>query len=271
MKKLTSWATMTAMLTLVVGLMLGTAASPVDANQMVSAAPNGVYGIYSIDACRDSTTVTVSGSSEFATNQIVASVSYLNDKGKYILLQQTTSGNFGSGSFTIPVTIDYSANPVDEGTSLQVIVQLQGMTGNGFVNLGDSVTTYVTAADKFCEGKCSVVLSTTDRAPANGVVTLRTHFGSWFRPEGWWQGAIPVYAGQAVQATIAGAPCGAQGRAWFYPATGKDRTPKMLPSQLWPDEFGTSSSGGSSFYVTSFAKGLPATKPLEPDDPYAPK
>lgn len=280
MKKLTSWATMAAMLMLIVGPVTGLAtgldstsptANPAMTGQTVAAAPINVFGIYSVAACKDTTTVTVSGSTGVATNRIQASVSYLKSDGKYILLQQITSGNFGNGSFWIPIVLDYHTQPVDDGTTLQIIVQLQRSTGTGFTNLGDPVTTYVAAADKFCLNKCSVTLSTSDRAPTSGVITLRSHFGSWFRPEGWLHGVMSVSAGQTVQMTIADVSCGAQVRAWFYPATGANRTPRMLPSQYWPDEFGTNTAGGASLYATSFAHGLPATKPLESDDPYAPK
>ena len=280
MKKLTSWASLLAMLMLIAGPMAGVSAErdnvdtstrSTTAIQTATTAASNAYGIYSVAACRDTTTVTVSGSSGFATNRIQASVSYLNSKGVYALLQQTTSDNFGSGSFWVPVILDYHLQPVDEGTSLQVIVQLQRSTGSGFTDLGSPVTTYVTAADKFCQNQCSVTLSTSDRAPARGVITLRSHFGKWFRPEGWLHGAISVNAGQTAQATFAGVSCGAEARAWFYPATGTDRTPRMLPSQYWPGEFGVATGGGSSPYATSFARGLPATAPLESDDPYAPK
>ncbi|MFN8597666.1 MAG: hypothetical protein U0559_15970 [Anaerolineae bacterium] len=102
-------------------------------------------------------------------------------------------------------------------------------------------------------------------------MTLRSHFGSWFRPEGRLQGALPVLAGQALNGMIVGVPCDVTMRVWYYPATGKDRTPKLLPSQYWPAEYGTAASNGSVTYATSFKLGLPATKPLEADDPYAPK
>ena len=255
-KTLTSWATLAAMLIVI--------ASP-----MATAAPD-VFGIYSVVACKDTTIVTVSGSSEFATNRIQASVSYLNSKGTYVLLQQATSGNFGSGNFWVPVVLDYHAQPVAEDTSLQIIVQLQRSSGRGFTNVGGPVTTYVTAADRYCQNQCLATVSTSDRAPTRGVITLRSHFGSWFRPEGWLHGAMSVNAGQSVQMTFL-VSCGAQVRAWFYPATGRDRTPRMLPSQNWPDEFGVSTAGDSIPYATSFARGLPATKPLESDDPYAPR
>ncbi len=279
MKTLTSWATLVAMLMVIASPMAGAAteldnagisANPVTTTQTVAAAISDVFGIYSVSACKDTTTVIVSGSSEFATNRIQASVSYLNSKGVYVLLRQTTSGDFGSGDFWVPVVLDYHTQPVDADTSLQIIVQLQRSSGGSFTDVGGPVTTYITAADRFCQNQCLVTVSTSDRAPTNGVITVRSHFGSWFRPEGWLHGAMSVNAGQSVQMTFL-VSCGAQVRAWFYPATGQDRTPRMLPAQYWPDEFGVSTAGDSIPYATSFARGLPATKPLESDDPYAPR
>ena len=280
MQRLTSWATLFALMILSVSVGVSPAAvlsttsttlNLVTANQAVPAAALDVSGIYSVAACRDTTTVTVSGSSSYATNRIRASVSNLNSDGDYVLLQQVTSANFGSGSFWIPVVLDYHTQPEDAGTQLQVIVQLQRSSGSGFTDLGDPVTTYIAAADRLCFNQCSVTISTSDRAPTNGVITLRTRFGSWFRPEGWLQGAMSVSAGQTVQMTFADVSCDAWARVWFYPATGQDRTPRMLPSQYWPSEYGTAMAGASAPYAASFAKGLPATKPLESDDPYAPR
>jgi hypothetical protein len=265
---LASWATLIAMLILSVGSVTG---DPAAISRPVSISTSNELGIYSVAACRDTTTVTVSGSSAYATNRVRASVSYLNSKGKYVLLQQVTSFNFGSGNFWIPIVLDYHSQPVDADTSLQIIVQLQRSSGGGFADLGDPVTTYVTAADRYCLDQCSVAIATSDRAPVNGVITLRSHFGSWFRPEGWTQGVISVNAGRAVQATFANVACNSWVRAWFYPASGADRTPRMLPSQFWPDEYGTADAGASAPYATSFASGLPATKPLESGDPYAPR
>ena len=277
MKRLTSWATLFALLILSVSVGVSPAialSAPGTTSTSITAAPITAlndFGIYSMAACRDTTTVTVSGSSSYATNRIQASVSYLNSDGKYILLQQTTSDNFGSGGFWISVVLDYHTRPVDADTDLQVIVQLQRSSGGGFTNLGDPMTTYTTAADRYCFNQCSVTVSPRDRAPTNGVVTLRTHFGSWFRPEGWLQGALSVNAGQAVHLTFADVSCSAWARVWFYPATGKDRTPRMLPAQYWPNEYGTAAAGASAPYAASFARGLPATRPLESDDPLAPK
>ncbi len=268
MQILTSWAALIGMLILSLG---STPSQSIAVTPAVTVSAITTIAINGVATCRDATTVTVSGSSTYATNRVQASVSYQNSDGDYVLLQQTTSSSFGSGNFWLPIVIDYHTHVVSAGTSLQIIVQLQSMTGAGFTNTAGPITTYANAADRLCANQCSVALTSSDRAPTNGVVTLRSHFGSWFRPEGWLQGATYVNAGQTVQATFADVPCNAWVRAWFYPATGADRTPRMLPSQLWPGEFGTPAAGSSAPYVASFARGLPATKPLESDDPYAPK
>jgi hypothetical protein len=232
----------------------------------VSAA-TGSIGIANIAACKDTTTVTVSGSSSYASNQVRVSVYRGDSQGKYHFLAETTTPTFGSGNFGLPVTVDYSANSVAEGATLRIEVRLRA----GGSTVSGPIITYVTAADKHCVGKCSVVITSTDRAPAAGVVTLRSHFGSWFRPEGRLHGVVPVAAGQILNTVIVGVSCEATLRAWYYPATGKDRTPKLLPSQYWPNEYGTNQTQGLMSYSTSFKQGLPATRPLETDDPYAPK
>src|SRR5512136_3165439 len=131
MQILASRATLIAMLILSVS---SATSNPAAVSQSVPMSTPNEFGIYSVAACRDTTTVTVSGSSAYTTNRILASVSYLNSKGKYQVLQQTTSSNFGSGNFWLPVVLDYSTTPVDAGTSLQVIVQLQRLSGS-FTNL----------------------------------------------------------------------------------------------------------------------------------------
>ncbi len=236
-----------------------------------AATPTGSVGIYSVAACRDTTTVAVSGTSSYATNRIKVKVYVQNDKGQYDLRNNVTSDNFGSGAFMLPLTVDYSNKPVDEGRSLYIEVKLQGSSRGGFTDI--SVTSiYTTAADKYCQNKCSITITTSDRAPVNGTVTVRSHFGSWFRPEGWLHSAMPVNAGQALHYAVVGIPCNATVRAWYYPASGKDRTPKMLPAQYWPDsDFAATTADGAIPYAATFVKGLPATKPLESDDPYAPK
>lgn len=225
-------------------------------------------GLTNVAACKDTATVTVYGSSSYTTNHVKVSVYKKDSKGNYQLLAETTTNAFSSGSFSFPVMVDYSTKSVTEGTSLRIEVRLKAP---GSDTVSGPITTYTTAADKYCLGKCSIAITTADKAPASGVVTLRSHFGSWFRPEGRLQGALPVLAGQALNGMIVGVPCDVTMRVWYYPATGKDRTPKLLPSQYWPAEYGTAASNGSVTYATSFKFGLPATKPLEADDPYAPK
>ncbi len=233
--------------------------------------PTGFSGIYTVAPCKDTTTVTVSGSTTYATNRIKVRLYVPDSNGVYQEFQVVKTDNFTSGSFILPVTIDYAGKTLTEGTQMQVEVHLQGLNGNSFVDVGPVSTTTVTVQDRYCIGKCSVLLSSTDVAPANGTVTLRSHFGSWFRPEGWLQGAVPVSAGQRLSFTVVGAPCGWAVRAWYYPATGKDRTPKMLPAQYWPYEYAATTDDGANPYTTRFAAGLRATAPLEPGDPYAPK
>ncbi len=248
------------------------ASNPVPVSKTIVASPLNVFGIFSATACRDTATVTVSGSADYATNRVRISLLVQNSDGDYILTRQVTSSNFGSGNFWLPIVVDYHTQPVDAGTSLEIIVQLQRQSGGGFVDLGGQVTTYLTAADRYCLNQCSVTVSTSDLAPTNGVITVRSHFGSWFRPEGWLHGVIPVYGGQAVQATVTDVACNSWVRVWFYPATGQDRTPRLLPSQYWPNEYGTPVAGGdAASYATAFARGLPATMPLESDDPYTPR
>ena len=127
------------------------------------------------------------------------------------------------------------------------------------------------ASDKSCQNKCSATISSTDRAPADGVITVRSHYGSFFRPEGWLHSAMSIKAGQRPFYSVVGLPCNWTIRAWYYPATGKDRTPRLLPAQYWPYEFAATSENGANPYTTSFAKGLKATASLEPGDPYTPK
>jgi hypothetical protein len=232
--------------------------------------PSGMIGIYSVAACQDTTTVAVSGTASSATNRIKAWVYKLNNDGEWVLLANTVTSNFNSGDYLMPIVLDYFGKSVEGGTPLQVVVTLQSRSGNSFVDV-DSTSTTLNASDKDCQNKCSTTISTTDRAPAGGVVTLRSHYGSFFRPEGWLHSAVPVHAGQALHYSVVALPCNWTVRAWYYPATGKDRTPRLLTAQYWPDEFGATSEDGAIPYATSFAKGLKATAPLEPGDPYAPK
>jgi hypothetical protein len=231
---------------------------------------SGSVEIYTAAACRDTATVAASGSSDWATNRIRVSVYKQDSHGNYVWLANATSDTFGSGSFTMPVVVDYSTKNVSDGASLRIDVELQHQSGGGFYTTA-STSANVTAADKLCFNKCSVTIATRDKAPTKGTITLRSHFGSWFRPEGWLHAAIPVNAGQSVKTTIVGVPCDWSVRAWFYPASGLVRTPKLLLSQYWPDEFAATTADGALPYAAAFAYGLAATKPLESDDPYAPK
>ena len=227
-------------------------------------------GIYSIAACKDETTVVVNGSSTYSNNRLDVGVYYKNDKGEYVLLKQVHSPTFGSGSFMLAVPLAYPDNAATEGETLRVDVQLQYLSGNSYVNVGPLLIQNVTVADKYCIGKCTVTVDTADKAPASGTLTLRSHFGEWFRPEGRLHGAVPVSAGQKVRAVFVGLPCDWPVRAWYYPKSG-DKAPKMLPSQYWPNEFQANSLDGTNPYTTAFAKGLKATHPSEPDDPFAAK
>jgi hypothetical protein len=242
-----------------------TLASPVAAS-----GPTGMIGIYSVAACQDTTTVAVSGTASSATNRVKAWIYKLNNKSEWIELANTVTDNFSGGDFLMPIVLNYFGKSVEGGTQLQVVVKLQGRHGNSYVDLGSTSTT-LTASDKDCQNKCSTTISTIDRAPADGVVTLRSHYGSFFRPEGRLHSVVPVKAGQALHYSVVALPCNWTVRAWYYPATGKDRTPKLLLSQFWPYEFAATTEDGANPYVASFAKALKATAPLEYGDPYAPK
>ena len=232
--------------------------------------PPGSIGIYSVAACQDTTTVAVSGTASAATNRIKAWIYKQNNKGEWNELASAVTDNFSSGNFLMPLVLDYFGKAVKDGTPLQVVVKLQSRSGNSWVDVG-STSTIVNASDKTCQNKCSVTISTTDKAPLDGVITVRSHYGSFFRPEGWLHSAMSIKAGQRAHYAVVALPCNWTVRAWYYPATGKDRTPKMLPAQYWPYEFAATSQDGANPYTTSFAKGLKATAPLEADDPYAPK
>ncbi len=252
-------------LMLLAGVVMLTLVSPVAAS-----GPTGSIGIYSVAACQDTTTVTVSGTASYSTNRIKAWVYKQDSKGNWWLLASAVTSDFGSGNFMMSIALDYFGKAVDGGTPLQVVVKLQSRSGSSYVDIGSTATT-LNASDKSCQNKCSATISSIDRAPADGVITVRSHYGSFFRPEGRLYGVMTVKAGQRAFFTVVGLPCNWSVRAWYYPATGKDRTPKMLPAQYWPNEFAATTQDGSNPYTTSFAKGLKATAPLESDDPYAPK
>ncbi len=231
--------------------------------------PSGAIGVYSVTACKDTTTVAVSVNTTYATNRLWVRVYVPNNQGQYDLRKETYSAQSGSGAYIVPVIVNYRNNAVDDGILLQITVQLQ--SGGGFDNIGAPITIYAQVADKNCYGKCSLTISTNDKAPASGVVTVRSHYGAWFRPEGWTVGAVPVVGGAKLQIGVPAISCGSSVRVWFYPSTGKDRTPKMLPAQYWPYEYAVTRDDGANPYTTSFAKGVKPSAPLEPDDPYAPK
>ena len=240
------------------------------ASPVAASGPTGYIGIYSVAACHDTTTVAVSGTASAATNRIKAWIYRQNSQGAWVFLADTVTSNFSGGDFLMTLVLDYFGDAVEGGTPLQVVVKLQSRSGSNFVDVS-STSTYLNAADKTCQNKCSVTINTTDLAPASGVITVRSHYGSFFRPEGWLHSAMPVQAGQRAFFTVVGLPCNWTVRAWYYPATGKDRTPKLLPAQYWPNEFAATLQDGANPYTTRFAKGLKATAPLESGDPYAPK
>ena len=250
------------LLTMVVVLTL---VSPVAAS-----GPTGSIGIYSVAVCKDTALVTVTGTTTYATNRVRVRINAPDSKGAYYLHKEAYSGNFGSGDFVLPIVASYSKHELAEGTLVYIDVQLQAMSGNGFIDVGPQLTTSATVADQLCKNKCLVTVASSDKAPATGVITLRTHYGSLFRPEGRLYGVMPVTAGQKLQNTFPALPCNASARIWYYPSTGKDRMPRLLTSQYWPDEFGLRGDP-AIVYATSFVKSVKATAPLEPDDPYAPK
>jgi hypothetical protein len=231
--------------------------------------PTGSMAIYSVAVCKDTAIVTVTGTTTYGTNRVRVRINAPDGNGKYYLHKEVYSGNFGSGNFVLPIVASYSQRSLADGTLVYIDVQLQGLSGNSFVDVGPQMTTSATVADKYCKNKCLLTISSADRAPVNGVITLRTHYGSFFRPEGRLYGVLPISAGQRLQNTFPALPCNASARIWYYPSTGKDRTPRLLNSQYWPDGFGLNGNP-AIVYSTSFAKGVKATAPLEPDDPYAP-
>ena len=235
----------------------------------VSAEENvGWTTVNGVTACKDSATVVADVYSTYASNLVRVRVYYLNEDGEYQALAVAKSGIFGAGNSRVMVTVPYADRSVAAGTSLLLDVQLKRSYGvNAWADLGAPVLYYTSAADKDCTGRCGLLVETSDGAPADGTITLRSRFGSWFRPEGALLGASPVTAGYRAKLVFAGLPCDWTVRVWYYPRNG-DTTPRMLPSQYWPGEFQITALDLSNPYVTSFAAGLPATAPLEEDDPY---
>src|SRR5512137_1863628 len=81
-----------------------------------ASAATASIGLASVAACKDTTTVTVFGSSTYSTNYVKVSVYKGDSNGNYHLLAEASTETFGSGSFNLPVTVDYSAKSVTEGT-----------------------------------------------------------------------------------------------------------------------------------------------------------
>ena len=235
-----------------------------------AATPGASAAIHSIAACKDVTTVAVVGSSTYLNNRLYARVYYREPTGKDVLLTEVYSASFGPGPFMQGVSLSYPTRAVPEGQLLRIDVQLQRLSGGSYVNEGGLITQLVTAADKNCLDKCNVAVDTLDKAPASGTLTLRSHYGSWFRPDGRLHGATPISAGQKARVVFVGVPCGWTVRAWYYPKTG-DKTPRMLPAQYWPNEFQANALNVTNPYTTAFGKGLKATHPLESNDPFVGK
>lgn len=235
------------------------------------AAQSVSVGIYSIAACKDVTKVTVQGSSTYSNNRLDVGVFYRNDKGEWKLFRQVFTAAFASGPFMMTVPLTYADDNTRDGEVLRVDVQVQRLSGNSYVNVGPLLTQNVTTADRYCLDKCNVTVDTSDKAPASGTITLRSHFGKLFRPEGRLQGAHMVVAGQKARIVFVGVPCDWTVRAWYYPNSGKDKTPKLLPSQYWPNDFQANELNGTNPYTTSFAKAIAATAALEEDDPFVVK
>ena len=236
-----------------------------------AAAPSVSLDIYSVAACKDTTTVVVAGSSTYSNNRVEAALYYRDDKGKDVFLSQNTSPVFSSGPFMLSLTLSYIANSARENEVLRLDVRHLKLSASGkSYEVVSTTTRNVTVADKYCFGKCTVTVDTTDKAPAAGTLTLRSHFGAWFRPEGWLHGAFPVSAGLKARVVFVGLPCDWPVRAWYYPRTG-DKIPKMLPAQYWPNEFQANDLDGTNPYTASFARGLKPTHPLESNDPFVVK
>jgi hypothetical protein len=249
-------------------VLVALAASLVFVISSSAAASSGAIGVHSIAACKDSTTVAVIGSSTYANNRVHTAAYYQNADGNDVLLAEDYTPAFGAGRISLAALLKYVKTPVGAGTVLRIDVQLQRLNGNSYVNVGGIVRQYTTVADKSCVGLCSVTVDTTDAAPTDGTITLRSHYGSWFRPEGRMYSAVPISAGRRARVTFVGLPCGWTVRSWYYPKAG-DTTPRMLPAQYWPNEYAATDADGTNPYTTSFAAGLPATHPLEEDDPLA--
>ena len=229
-------------------------------------AQSASIGVHSVAACTDTATVAIIGMTGFSNNVLEVKLLYINSKGEVKSKGTHTTAPFGSGRISLAIEFPYANETLPAGAQLRVEARLRRLSSSGYVDAGYAQQ-QATVVDKSCIDTCSVTVDTTDRAPRAGTLTLRSHYGTFFRPEGWLHGAVPVSAGQAARATFVGIPCGWTVRAWYYPQTG-DPTPLLLPSQYWPHEFAATQADGTNPYTSSFAAALPATAPLEPNDPF---
>jgi len=234
----------------------------------ISAQPlyNAAIGIYSVAACTDSASVSVAGTTPYANNYIEATIFYRDDDGDYVSLKKITTSAFTTGAFHQALVMSYNKT-VDAGTAMRLDVHLWRSSPGGYIEIANH-SQYFNASDCRGASSCSITIDTRDRAPADGTITVRSHYGEWFRPEGWLHGAAAVRRGRHARVTFYGVPCNIAARAWYYPKTG-NTTPKLLPSQFWPEsEFPVNDLDGTHPYVTTFANGIPATAPVEEDDPF---
>ena len=248
-------------------IVLGLSAAVLGVSSAQAANGSVSVGIQDVAACTDVTRVLVTGSTTYSNNRLDAGIYYFNDQGQPVLLSQQYSPAFGAGPFSIQMTLPYTRSAATAGEVLRLDVQVQALSGNSYVNVGPLIMQNVVVQNASCYTRCNVVVSTRDGAPADGTITLRSHFGELFRPEGWLHGALHVLRGGRANLVFVAVPCNWAVRAWYYPKTG-DPTPKLLPAQYWPSEFQATRLDLSNPYATSFAKGLKATAPLEPDDPF---
>ncbi|GAB4434857.1 MAG: hypothetical protein Kow00120_01420 [Anaerolineae bacterium] len=117
---------------------------------------------------------------------------------------------------------------------------------------------WLAAPDEWTTCRTNMHIFSTDGAPADGVVEVRTLFGDLFRPEGWTEATIAVAAGQRLDNDVT-VGCARHVRVWFTPTGG---TPTLLPSQYYPDDFGSGWDGTASYH-TNFAGRVAPTDPLE--------
>lgn len=225
-----------------------------------------VLGFENVVPCRDSTSFIVTVYSPYYNNVLDVAIYYEKDDEDKLLQELTTSA-FSVGESRLMITLAYPEDKVKAGRPLRIEVQLKRSVAQGYENVGGLVLYHTNAADQKCIGSCILTLFSSDLAPADGNITIRTRYGSWFRPEGILLQAMPITEGTQLDTTFPGMRCGWTVRVWYYPSTG-DTTPKMLPSQYWPGEYLVDGNSVSISYATAFAAALPATAPLEEDDPF---